>query len=238
MKIAAIGDIHIKKTDQGKWKEFFTYVSTQSEVLLLCGDLTDTGHVSEAEILRQELEHCSIPIVSVLGNHDYEQEMEREIIDVLKSDCIHVLEGESVTIGNIGFAGTKGFSGGFTRYMLPRFGEKINKLYVQEAVEESLKLDQALVRLEWGGAEKKVVLLHYSPILDTVMGEPPEIYSFLGSSRLEWPINNREVAAVFHGHAHLGQLKGLSSGGIQIFNVAKNILEREGFLPPIFTIEI
>jgi Icc-related predicted phosphoesterase len=122
--------------------------------------------------------------------------------------------------------------------MLPRFGEKINKLYVQEAVEESLKLDQALVRLEGGAAEKKVVLLHYSPILETIIGEPPEIYSYLGSSRLEGPINNRQVSAVFHGHAHLGQLKGCSSAGIRVFNVSRNILDREGYETPVFFVEI
>jgi Icc-related predicted phosphoesterase len=238
MKIAAVADIHIRKTDHGKWKEFFTFVSSQSDVLLICGDLTDTGHQTEAEILKQELEHCSIPIIAVLGNHDFEQDMENEILEILRGDQIHVLDGESVVINNIGFAGTKGFSGGFTRYMLPRFGEKINKLYVQEAVEESLKLDQALVRLEGKGIEKKVVLLHYSPILDTIIGEPPEIYSFLGSSRLEWPINNRQVNVVFHGHAHLGKLKGASSQGVQVLNVSKHILEKEGHTPPVYFMEL
>lgn len=238
MKVAALADIHIRKTDQGKWKEFFAHVSTQSNALLICGDLTDTGHTSEAEILKHDLEHCTVPVIAVLGNHDYEQGHEQEIITILRSDCIHVLEGESVIVDNVGFAGTKGFSGGFGRYMMPRFGEKLNKEYVQEAVEESLKLDQALVRLENGMVEKKIVLLHYSPIVDTVVGEPPEIYSFLGSSRLENPINSRGVFAVFHGHAHLGQFKGTTSGGVQVFNVSRKILEREGFEKPVFYLDV
>lgn len=234
MRIAAVGDIHVKKTDHGKWKDFFSYVSDHADVLLLCGDITDTGHRDEAETLAGELPSLSVPMVAVLGNHDFEQDMVDDIIATLKDADVCLLQGSSVAINGIGFAGAKGFCGGFDRYMMPRFGERINKDFVQEAVEESLKLDQALVRLDGDGVEKKIVLLHYSPIQETVEGEPPQIHAFLGSSRLEAPLNSRQVSAVFHGHAHLGRLQGRTSAGIEVFNVARHILEREGFEIPVF----
>lgn len=234
MRIAAVGDIHVKKTDEGKWKDFFAYVSDHADVLLVCGDLTDTGHKDEAATMAEELKALSVPIIAVLGNHDYEQDMAEEIIVVLKEANVCLLQGSSVTLDGVGFAGAKGFCGGFNRYMMPRFGERINKEFVQETVEESLKLDQALVRLEGDGVEKKIVLLHYSPIQETVEGEPPQIQAFLGSSRLESPINERQASMVFHGHAHLGKLHGHTSTGIEVYNVARHILEREGYLIPVF----
>ncbi len=238
-QIAAVGDIHVKASDRGKWKECFQAISEEAFALVLCGDLTDTGQASEAEILLEELHSCSIPVVAVLGNHDYHDNQQDEIRRILCSDKVHVLDGESVIIDGVGFAGVKGFGGGFDRFMLPRFGEEMNKTYVQAAVEESLKLDQALVHLEGDDLDiLKIAVLHYSPIKETVVGEPEEIFPFLGSSYLAEPLERREVVAAFHGHAHRGHLKGATKQGIQVFNVAKPVLTSAGYKLPFFLFEL
>lgn len=241
-RIAAIGDIHVKESDQGKWKDCFHAVSEKADVLLLCGDLTDTGKKKEAKVLAEELTACSIPVVAVLGNHDYENDQQDDIRQVLASSNFHLLNGESIVIGDVGFAGVKGFGGGFDRFMMPMFGEKMNKEYVRAATEESLRLDQALVRLDKQGQDgeeiKKIVLLHYSPIKATVQGEPEELFPFLGSSHLVEPLDRRQVLATFHGHAHSGSLRGETNAGVKVFNVAKPILVREGYTFPFYLFEV
>jgi Icc-related predicted phosphoesterase len=241
-RIAAVGDIHVRESDQGKWKECFHIISEKADVLLLCGDLTDTGKKKEAKVLAEELTACSIPVVAVLGNHDYENDQQDDIRQVLSSSNFHLLDGESVVIGNVGFAGVKGFGGGFDRFMMPMFGEKMNKDYVRAATEESLRLDQALVRLDKqdqeGEALKKIVLMHYSPIKSTVLGEPEELFPFLGSSHLAEPLERRQVWAAFHGHAHSGSLRGQTRSGVPIFNVAKPILLKEGYTLPFYLFDL
>ena len=239
IKIAAVGDIHVRETDRGKWTECFKKASEMADILVISGDLTDTGRVIEAEILREELKSCSIPVVSVLGNHDCDHGQQDEIIACLQSDKFHILDGDSVVIHNIGFAGVKGFGGGFDNFMLSMFGEKMMKKYVQEAVDEALKLDKALMRLDSLREQlKKIVVLHYAPIKSTVVGEPEQIFPFLGSSRLAEPINRREVEAVFHGHAHVGTLEGKTSKGVKVFNVAKPILNKSGLEYPFYIYEV
>jgi Icc-related predicted phosphoesterase len=236
-RIAAMGDIHMRESDHGKWADYFRMASTQADVLLLCGDLTDTGSIGEAQVLAQELRSCSIPIVAVLGNHDYEKEQQDAIKSTLQNDHIHILDGESVVIDNLGFAGTKGFGGGFDRFTLAMFGEKMLKNFVQETVNETLKLDRALVRLDSHYSDlKKIVLLHYSPVKSTVIGEPEQIFPFLGSSRLAEPIDTRQVTAVFHGHAHVGMMEGSTPKGVKVFNVSKPILDKAGI--PFYLLEL
>ena len=238
-RIAAVGDIHVRSSDRGKWREYFTVVSEQADILLLAGDLTDTGHVADAETLCEELKACKIPVVGVLGNHDYEADEQIAIKKALTADNVHILDGDSVVIGNIGIAGIKGFGGGFDQHMLPLWGEKMNKQYVQEAVNEALCLDRALARLDSEYTDlKKIVVMHYSPIKATVAGEPEAIFPFLGSSRLAEPINRREVVAAFHGHAHAGTLEGTTSVGVKVFNVSRPILLKAGFNPPFYLFEV
>lgn len=228
-RIAAVADIHVREGDRGKWADYFKEISAGADVLVLAGDLTDTGDEQEAEILAEELKVCSIPVVAVLGNHDYEKGRHKLIRQILIKQGVHVLDGESVILGNVGFAGVKGFGGGFDRYMLSFFGEGAMKAFVQEAVDEALHLDRALSRLDAEQRDiKKVALLHYSPIKDTIVGEPESIFPFLGCSRLAEPLNRHRVAAAFHGHAHTGSLQGETSDGIRVYNVAKPILQREG----------
>lgn len=238
MKIAAVADIHVGKREKGKWVPYFEAVSEKADVLIICGDLTDSGSVTEAEVLAEELKACTIPVVTVLGNHDFELNQQDEIIKTLISDKVHVLDGDSVIIGDVGFAGVKGFGGGFDKYMLAMFGEASMKNYVQEAVDEALRLDRALKRLESNDRIKKIALLHYSPIKATVKGEPEEIFPFMGSSRLAEPINRRQVLAAFHGHAHLGTLEGVTSKGVKVYNVCKTILEKAGLDPAFYLLEV
>ncbi len=239
VRLAAVADIHVRETDHKKWAENFRYISDHADILLVCGDLTDTGHLVEAEILCEDLRACQIPVVGVLGNHDCERGNERTIKKMLERENIHILDGESVLIEGIGFAGIKGFGGGFDRYMLSMFGEGMIKNYVQEAVDESLKLDRALTRLDSDyDSPKKIVLMHYAPIKATVVGEPEEIWPFLGCSRLAEPLNRRDVIAAFHGHAHVGTLEGSTSQGVKVFNVSKPILTKAGYEKPFFIYEV
>jgi len=223
--IAAIGDIHFSESDKGKWKDFFEAVSKEADILLIAGDLTHTGDETEAEILAGELRYCTIPVICVLGNHDYEKGRHKLIRQVLLAHpMLHILDGECVVINGIGFAGVKGFGGGFDNYMLSMFGEPEMKAFVQAAVDEALKLERALARLDQEHTDIiKIALLHYAPVSATVKGEPLDIYPFLGSSRLAEPLSRRKVSAVFHGHAHAGTLQG-ALGDIPVFNVAKPVL--------------
>ncbi|HYG38176.1 MAG TPA: metallophosphoesterase [Cytophagales bacterium] len=237
VRVAAVGDIHVGEGDHGKWVDYFRKISEQADVLLLCGDLTDHGYAKEAEVLCDELKSCSIPVVAVLGNHDYEKDEQEEIKRILNKENVHILDGDSIELGKVGIAGVKGFGGGFDRHMLPKWGEKMNKSFVQEVVDESLKLDQALARLD-GDNLKKIAIMHYSPISATIVGEPEQIFPFLGSSYLAEPLERRDVVAAFHGHAHIGTLSGETSKGVKVYNVSKPILMRAGFDPAIFILEL
>ena len=229
VRIAAIGDIHVRESDKGKWSEFFKDVSHQADVLLICGDLTDTGDEGEAQLLSEELRACTIPVVGVLGNHDFEKGRHKLIRQMVQNENVHILDGEAIVVNGVGFAGVKGFGGGFDSHMLSMFGEGAMKAFVQEAVDEALRLDRALARLdqEHEGL-KKIAIMHYSPIKETVMGEPEAIFPFLGSSRLAEPLSRRQVVAAFHGHAHIGTLEGQTNGGVKVYNVAKPILQKRG----------
>lgn len=238
-RIAAVADIHVRETDKGKWAPQFKEISRKADVLLICGDLTDTGDEEEAKVLCEELKSCTIPVVAVLGNHDHEKGRHKLIRSIVQNENVHILDGESLVIDNLGFAGVKGFCGGFDNYMLSMFGESALKDFVQEAVNEALHLDRALARLDAGKDNlKKIVLMHYSPIKDTLIGEPEQLFPFLGCSRLADPLNSRNIAAAFHGHAHAGTLEGTTPAGVKIYNVAKHVLIKEGFTSPFFILEV
>ena len=237
VRIAAIGDLHVSKTSQGAFHTLFSQINNSADVLVLCGDFTDYGLPEEARILTRELTaSVKIPVVAVLGNHDYEAGKEEEITQILRDAGVTVLDGEATEIHGIGFAGVKGFCGGFGRGALGPWGEKTIKLFVQEAVDEALKLEAALARLR---TQQRVALLHYSPVRATVEGEPVEIFPFLGSSRLEEPINRYRVNAVFHGHAHRGAPEGRTATNVPVYNVAMPLLARmHPDRPPFLVVEI
>ena len=237
LRIAAIGDIHVSKTSQGTFHALFAQISTSADVLVLCGDFTDYGLPEEAKILARELTaSVNIPVIAVLGNHDYESGHQDEIRQILTDAGVAVLDGEATEVHGVGFAGVKGFGGGFGRGALGPWGEQAIKAFVQEAIDESLKLEAALARLR---TNRRVALLHYSPIRGTVEGEPPEIFPYLGSSRLEEPINRYRVSAVFHGHAHRGAAEGRTGSGVPVYNVAMPLLARlNPDRPPYLIVEL
>jgi Icc-related predicted phosphoesterase len=222
IRIAAVGDIHCRRSSQGNIRPLFVEVDDRADVLLLCGDLTDFGLVEEAQILAREVrDTVKVPVIAVLGNHDVESGHEEAVRDILSTHGIEVLDGDGIEIHGVGFAGVKGFGGGFGRRMLEPWGEATIKNYVREAVDESLKLESALARLR---TEQRVAIMHYSPIQATVEGEPREIYPFLGSSRLEDPLNRHDVGAAFHAHVHRGSLEGQTRARVPVYNVALPLL--------------
>jgi Icc-related predicted phosphoesterase len=224
LRIAAVGDVHCGRGSEGQLKPLFERAAAEADVLLLVGDLTNYGTAEEFELLIRELEPFRRkPILSVLGNHDFESGQQAEGRRILEGGGIIVLDGEAVEIEGVGFAGAKGFVGGFGRRELTPWGEASIKQLVQEAIDEALKLEAALSRLR---TEHRVVLLHYAPIQATVQGEPLEIAPFLGSSRLEEPIDRYRATVVFHGHAHHGALEGRTKSGVPVYNVALPLLRR------------
>jgi len=221
LRIAAMSDVHYEREQKVSLEAIYREVSQQADVLLICGDLTDYGLPEEAEVALRELRAVTIPVVTVLGNHDYQSGQQADVKRILESGGIKVLDGDVIEIRGIGFAGVKGFCGGFGRRMLEPWGEQIIKDFVEETRNEALKLETALARLKM---PHRIVVLHYAPIQATVEGEPLEIFPFLGCSRLEDPINRYGCDAVFHGHAHHGAPQGHTQTGIPVFNVSLSLM--------------
>jgi Icc-related predicted phosphoesterase len=219
-----MADIHYKRIPEESFQPIFAEAAKNADALLLCGDLTDYGLPEEAELVVKDLATIKTSVLAVLGNHDYESGREAEVRDVLEKGNVKVLDGESVIVAGVGFAGAKGFCGGFGKRMLEPWGERAIKEFVKEAIDETLKLETALARLR---TQRRIVLLHYAPIQATVEGEPPEIFTFMGSGRLEDPINRYGADAVFHGHAHRGAAEGATSKGIPVYNVSASLLRRK-----------
>lgn len=237
VRIGAMGDLHYTRFPEPNLREELSGAGRECDVLLLCGDLTDHGLPDEAQGLAREIHSAvGVPVIAVLGNHDFEGGKQEEIKQLLRESGIQILDGDALEVEGVGFAGTKGFCGGFGKRALGPWGEDIIKAFVREAVDEALKLESALARLRH---RPRVVVLHYSPIEGTVQGEPVEIYPFLGSSRLEEPLHRYPVNVVFHGHAHRGQPEGRTAAGVPVFNVSIQLL-RQLFpdRPPVRVFEV
>jgi Icc-related predicted phosphoesterase len=227
MKVAAMGDLHVREDNASAYRDLFGEISREADVLVLAGDLTDLGKPREAELLAQDLKACSIPVVGVLGNHDYECGCAEEVAHILRDAGMKLLDGQAAEIDGVGFVGVKGFAGGFGRRMLGSFGEPAIKQFVAESVNETMRLENAMRGVR---AKRSVVVLHYAPVVDTIESEPLEIYPFLGSSRLAETIDRFQVSAIVHGHAHRGRFEGRTPGGQRVFNVARHI-EKPGGKP-------
>lgn len=224
VRIAAVGDIHTKKNTQAPFQSLFREMSERADIALLCGDLTDYGSVEEAEILAHDIKSSlRIPAIAVLGNHDFESSKPDEVVKIMTAAGVTMLDGDATELQGIGFAGAKGFIGGFGRRQLGFWGESSIKALVHETIDEALKLESALAKLR---TPQKIAVLHYAPIQATLEGEPPEIIPFCGSSRLEEPLDRYRVTAVFHGHAHHGSPEGRTKGAVPVFNVAMPLLKR------------
>jgi Icc-related predicted phosphoesterase len=237
IRVAAVGDLHCTKTSEGAFQPLFAKIAESADVVALCGDLTDYGTAEEARVLARELATVKLPKLAVLGNHDFESSVPDEVVHILSETAgVTVLDGTAIEVLGVGFAGVKGFAGGFGERALQSWGEKPIKAFVRAALEESLKLESALARLRTPG---RVALLHYAPISATVESEPVEIYPFLGSSRLEEPLNRYAPSVVFHGHAHRGQPVGATAAGVPVYNVALPLLRRRfPEQPPFRVVEV
>lgn len=237
MRLAAVGDLHCKKNARGTFEALFAAMAAAADVVVLCGDLTDYGLADEARVLVEELAAAKpVPIVAVLGNHDYESDQADQVKGLLGDAGVEVLDGDECEIAGVGFAGVKGMGGGFGARALQPWGEEVIKEFVREAVEEALKLESALAKLT---SSQRVAVLHYSPIRETVEGEAPEVFPFLGSSRLEEPLLRYPVAVALHGHAHHGRLEGRTRSDVPVYNVCIPVLERlNPDHPPYWIVEL
>jgi Icc-related predicted phosphoesterase len=227
VRVAAIGDLHYSRAaTTGSLQLLFAQMTDSADVLVICGDLTDYGLPEEAKALAREMTSTlKIPSVAVLGNHDHESGHQDELKKIMTDAGLVILDGDTTEIHGIGFAGVKGFAGGFGRRALGPWGEDIIKRFVHECIDEALKLESALARLR---NDRLIAILHYSPVQATVEGEPREIFPFLGCSRLEEPLTRYPVSAVFHGHAHHGQPEGRTRTNVPVFNVSMSLM-RETF---------
>jgi Icc-related predicted phosphoesterase len=224
MRVAATADLHYSAQTLGILKEQFGHVREEADVLVVAGDLTNFGRPEEMEPLLNVLVRLRIPTIAVLGNHDYECGKETELIRMMTAEGIKVLDGTGYERDGVGFAGTKGFIGGFGRGVLTAFGEPEIKAFVKASIDEALKLERAMSQLR---TPKRVVVLHYAPIVATVMGETPEIFPYLGSSRLAEVVDRHGADLIVHGHAHHGTMDGKTTAGIPVHNVAITLLQSQ-----------
>ncbi len=227
MRVAATADLHFTPARFTALKDQLNQVRNEADVLVLAGDLTNFGRPSEMEPLLNAIVRLRIPTIAVLGNHDYESGQQDELMRMMTNEGLKVLDGSAYERDGLGFAGTKGFVGGFGRGVLTAFGEPEIKTFVRASIDEALKLERAMSQLR---TKKRVVVLHYAPIVATVEGESPEIYPFLGTSRLAEVIDRHGADLVIHGHAHNGRTEGRTAGGVRVHNVAITLLQSQS--PP------
>jgi Icc-related predicted phosphoesterase len=227
IRIAAVGDVHVGADSAGRLRPHFEALAGQADVLLLAGDLTTCGRPEEARLLAAELEGVQVPVVGVLGNHDYHAAREDEVRATLEASGVRMLEGDAVTVdvngARLGVAGVKGFGGGFAGAHGSEFGEPEMKAFVRHTKDVAARLERSLAAV---AADARVALLHYSPVKQTLVGERLEIYPFLGSYLLAEAVDHAGADLVVHGHAHRGKEKGATPGGIHVRNVAQPVLRR------------
>ena len=232
--VAALGDLHVH-VDGPRYTHLFDEIAQLAEAIVLCGDLTNLGLPEEANHLAEDISRARVPVLGVLGNHDHESAKAGEVQKILKDAGMLDIESESHEVAGIGFAGAKGFGGGFGKFSLGYFGESAIKSFVQETMNEALKLENRLHELSH--LQSVVVALHYSPITQTLEGEPNEIWPYLGSSRLEETIDRFEnVKVVFHGHAHHGSEKGETAKHIPVRNSALPVKKESGHPYALFSL--
>lgn len=237
MRVAAVADLHVRAGDEEEVREMFAPVKDEADVLVLAGDLTDHGRPGETEALVRGLHHVDVPIVAVLGNHDHEAGNERDMLRILGSYGVHILDRRRPTtiIDGVGFAGVKGFGGGFGDRLVRGFGEDSLKAFVSASVVEAEALRSGLLSLS---TPRKFAVLHYAPVEATLEGEPREIWSFLGTSRLEAALDEGGASVAVHGHAHHGKPIGQTARGVPVANVSLPVLRQKGHEKPYLVLDM
>jgi Icc-related predicted phosphoesterase len=230
IRVAAVGDIHMGPDTQGLLRPAFETLPDCADLLLLAGDLTRHGTPEEARVVAQEVRGLPVPVVAVLGNHDHHDEQPDKVTGILQEAGVTVLEGEGTVVEcdgtRVGIAGTKGFGGGFVGRSAGEFGEPLMKEFVRYTRRSADALRAALEELDRQGCALRVALTHFSPVADTLAGEPPEIYPFLGSYLLAEAIDMAGADLSVHGHAHMGSEHGMTAGGVRVRNVAQPVIRR------------
>ncbi|OXM71785.1 metallophosphoesterase [Amycolatopsis thermalba] len=226
IRVAAVGDVHLGEDARGLLRPALEHLADLADVLLLAGDLTRHGALEEAEVVADEFSGLDRPVVAVLGNHDYHSDRQDDITKLLEDRGIRVLEGASARLEvggqTLGVAGVKGFGGGFAGKCASAFGEREMKAFVEHSIERSEALRAAMMELD--DVDHRIALTHYSPIPETLRGEPPEIYPFLGSYQLGEVIDECGADLAIHGHAHFGCEQGVTPGGVRVRNVAQPVI--------------
>jgi Icc-related predicted phosphoesterase len=227
IRVAAVGDVHVGVDSAGRLAPRLAGLADHADLFLLAGDLTHRGRPEEAKVLAEELRDVGVPTLAVLGNHDYHSDEQDAVTEVLEEAGIRVLEGDAtvVEVGGrqVGIAGSKGFGGGFAGACASDFGEPEMKAFVGHTKALAARLEHALAGLR---ADRRIALLHYAPVAETLAGEPREIYAFLGSYLLAEAVDRAGADLVVHGHAHRGSRNGTTPGGVPVRNVAAPVIGR------------
>jgi Icc-related predicted phosphoesterase len=228
LRVAATGDVHCTARDRARIAAAFETVAAEADLIVIAGDITTTGTAEEAKVLADACRPLEVPVIAVLGNHDWHGGQQQEIAAALGSGSIEVLDrgwtSRPLAQGDIGIVGTKGFIGGFSGSHLTDFGEPALRAAYAETSEEVQALDAGLRAI--ANFPYRLVVLHYSPVAETLEGEPPGIWTFLGTDRLAAPILEHEPDLVVHGHAHAGTFEG-RIGGVPVYNVSVPVMERD-----------
>jgi Icc-related predicted phosphoesterase len=226
IRIAAAGDIHLGRDgDAERWAAAFARLRERVDLVLLAGDLTTHGEPAQGAMLAAAVRDLDVPVVAVLGNHDWHVNRRDELVAALQEGGIDVLEREhrvlEVCGAEVGIAGCKGFGGGFDGAHIPDFGEPLMRAVYAESIAEAQALDAALQAIAL--CPFRIALLHYAPIASTLAGERSDIWWFLGTDRLAAPLREHHPDLVLHGHAHAGTFRG-ELGDVPVYNVSVPVL--------------
>jgi Icc-related predicted phosphoesterase len=230
--VAAAGDIHVEPHNRDDVARSFAAIGDRADVVLIAGDMTTHGEPEQAELFVSCRRETDLPVVAVLGNHDWHANRHDEFVAALREGGVEVLEGSSwcteIDGVSIGVAGAKGFVGGFDGSFQPDFGEPSLRALYRETGSEVEALDRALGEI--AGCGVRIALMHYAPVRDTLAGEPEGIFTFLGSGRLAEPLLHHRPDLALHGHAHAGTLEGSVAGLVPVYNVAVPVMQRDFWL--------
>lgn len=231
IRIAAAGDVHASRQTRGRILEAFAGIEPEADLVLLAGDLTTHGEPEQADVLADAVRDLRVPVAAVLGNHDLHSGKSKELVEIFRGSGIHVLDREATVFelagGDVGVVGAKGFVGGFTGSQLPDFGEPLLRRVYAETTKEVDAIRNGLAEI--AHCRIRVVLLHYAPTSDTLLGEPEGIWTYLGSDRLAAPISEYRPDVVLHGHAHSGSFEG-AIGEVPVYNVAVHVTGRDFYV--------